>query len=133
MGHFFDLQHDLNQLAEEQLNDAPITRDLRALGLDPRAAYQLWIGQDFIAVRSSDDRSLQYYGGFEYVDKEFRVECGEYVFYSTDDNRVYDHHERYESDEPEICATCNGSGEGMYDGTRCSSCGGSGERKKEEN
>ena len=29
-------------------------------------------------------------------------------------------------DDDEICPACNGSGEGMYDGTRCRSCGGSG-------
>ena len=29
-------------------------------------------------------------------------------------------------DEPGICTNCNGSGEGMYDGSRCSSCSGKG-------
>jgi hypothetical protein len=28
--------------------------------------------------------------------------------------------------EEEICSACNGSGEGMYDGSRCSTCGGHG-------
>jgi len=32
-----------------------------------------------------------------------------------------------DEDEPNICKDCNGSGEGMYDGTRCGFCGGSGE------
>lgn len=27
---------------------------------------------------------------------------------------------------PDLCATCNGSGEGMYDGSTCSVCKGSG-------
>jgi len=27
----------------------------------------------------------------------------------------------------EICPSCNGSGEGRYEGTRCRRCGGSGE------
>jgi len=32
-----------------------------------------------------------------------------------------------ETDEDEVlCSHCNGSGEGMYDGTRCTSCKGSG-------
>lgn len=31
-----------------------------------------------------------------------------------------------EEREPLICVGCNGSGEGHYDGTRCSDCGGSG-------
>jgi len=37
------------------------------------------------------------------------------------------------NDEPEelICPTCNGSGEGRYDGTRCTSCGGSGVERTE--
>lgn len=29
-------------------------------------------------------------------------------------------------DEPGYCPQCAGSGEGMYDGSRCHSCGGSG-------
>lgn len=28
--------------------------------------------------------------------------------------------------EEDICPSCNGSGEGMYDGTKCSSCRGKG-------
>ena len=33
---------------------------------------------------------------------------------------------RFIDDEEEICCHCNGSGEGMYDGTRCTYCKGSG-------
>lgn len=32
-----------------------------------------------------------------------------------------------DGDESDICTQCNGSGEGMYDGTTCSACNGSGE------
>jgi DnaJ-class molecular chaperone len=32
-------------------------------------------------------------------------------------------------EEPELCVVCNGSGEGMYDGSICSSCGGDGVKK----
>ena len=34
--------------------------------------------------------------------------------------------EEQEEDEDEICGSCNGSGEGRYEGTRCQSCKGSG-------
>ena len=34
-------------------------------------------------------------------------------------------HARNEDNES-ICTACNGSGEGQYDGPRCSTCGGSG-------
>ena len=37
-----------------------------------------------------------------------------------------------EDNESEICSSCNGSGEGMYDGTRCSCCGGSGVEREED-
>lgn len=35
-------------------------------------------------------------------------------------------HIESENDEPHLCAQCNGSGEGQYDGTRCRGCKGSG-------
>lgn len=35
--------------------------------------------------------------------------------------------------ENELCTTCNGSGEGMYEGSRCSSCGGGGEARRYNN
>ena len=38
-----------------------------------------------------------------------------------------DEHEHIEDDEDdEICHWCNGSGEGMYDGSRCGHCKGTG-------
>ena len=59
------------------------------LGLDNRSG-SLFVSPDCIAVYKGNDRSLQYYGGFEYVDKEFRHEMGDYVFYGSEDNRVRD-------------------------------------------
>ena len=35
-------------------------------------------------------------------------------------------------DDHDICPDCNGSGEGMYDGTRCGHCKGSGVEKPEK-
>lgn len=40
--------------------------------------------------------------------------------------------EDYIEDEPEICPRCNGSGEGMYDGSRCGYCKGTGEVQAEK-
>ena len=60
------------------------------LGLDSRAAYRLYVDADHtcIAVSKTCDRTLQYYGGFEYVDKDFRRELGNWVFYFAEDDRV---------------------------------------------
>lgn len=50
-----------------------------------------------------------------------------------EDWRDYDY-QQYEIEKPSadegemvICSACNGSGEGMYDGSVCDTCGGSGE------
>jgi hypothetical protein len=71
------------------------------LGLDRRAAYRLYITDEVIAVPKGDDRALQYYGGFEYVDKEYRHELGDWVFYSAEDDRVARHLDRHNEVEEE--------------------------------
>jgi hypothetical protein len=38
--------------------------------------------------------------------------------------------DNYEDEEP-MCSSCNGTGEGMYDGSRCRVCGGSGVEEKD--
>jgi hypothetical protein len=60
------------------------------LGLDGRAAYRLYVDRDHtcIAVDKRNDRTLQYYGCFEYVDTDFRRELGNWVFYFAEDDRV---------------------------------------------
>lgn len=60
------------------------------LGLDRRSAYRLFVNNECIVVRKSEDRTLQYYGGFEYIDTLDRIEFGDYVIYSADDDRVQD-------------------------------------------
>jgi len=64
------------------------------LGLDRRSG-SLFISPDCIAVYKANDRSLQYYGGFEYVDSQYRHEMGDFVFYSAEDDRVCGHLEDY--------------------------------------
>lgn len=41
-------------------------------------------------------------------------------------------HGPFEDDEPGLCSWCNGSGEGMHDGTTCTNCKGSGEERRIE-
>ena len=39
--------------------------------------------------------------------------------------------EDYNEDDEPLCPHCNGSGEGMYDGSTCRSCGGSGVEERD--
>lgn len=68
----------------------------KQLGLDARAFYGVaYVDESAIVVSKDQDRSLQYYGGFEYVDKDYRREVGDYVFYLAEDDRVREHLDRY--------------------------------------
>jgi hypothetical protein len=81
-----------------------------------------------ISVKNIND-IIQYDGG--YVDVEMtQDEDGEYIplFYQGKITiRMVQEEDDFE--EPEMCTSCNGSGEGMYDGSICNSCGGDGVRK----
>jgi len=57
------------------------------VGLDERCG-KLMVDDECVIVSISGDRKLQYYGGFEYVDSEYRTIMGEYVIYTNDGNRV---------------------------------------------
>ena len=45
------------------------------------------------------------------------------------DQKIDDYHDTL---KPDICTWCNGSGEGLADGTTCLHCKGSGEERREE-
>lgn len=97
---FQDLLFESNNLVNRYLARAAevLPEDL---GLDRRAAYRLFITDEVIAVTKNCDRTLQYYGGFEYVGKEYRQEIGDWVFYSAEDDRVGEHLDRYKEGELE--------------------------------
>lgn len=87
-----ELKGQLEELATELLEDAVGQFTAKECGLDKRAScYTLWVSDTWIACVASQDRNLQYYGGFEYVDKGFRQELGDYVIYFADDARVQAH------------------------------------------
>jgi len=80
----------IDNISQELIGEMTVT-GAEDLGLDPRSCYgNLYISEEGVAIKNRYDRSLQYYGGFEYVDEEYRYEIGEYVFYSSDASRVRD-------------------------------------------
>jgi hypothetical protein len=89
----FELIDNVTELTDNfvaTMGLVPATR----LGLDDRCG-KLFVTPDCIGVYKSNDRAVQYYGGFEYVDKEHRYEFGDYVFYSHEDSRISDCLEHY--------------------------------------
>lgn len=55
------------------------------LGLDPRCGL-VYVGEDFIA--SPYPGTMDYYGGFEYVDSEYTIRLGEWKLYFKGDRRI---------------------------------------------
>jgi hypothetical protein len=85
---------DINDQARRIVKDMAYV-PANELGLDSRAVHRLFVNEDCIVVSKDDDRTLQYYGGFEYVDKNYRIEMCDYVIYLADDDRVREHIETY--------------------------------------
>jgi hypothetical protein len=91
MSMLYNLINEINGKVEFLIDDEFRLVRPEDVGLDSRAGYTLFINEDYIAVSKSNRRSLDYYGGFEYVDEEHVTVLGDYVFYSSDDKRVQDH------------------------------------------
>ena len=58
-----------------------------ACGLDERCGT-LFVAHNFIATKNPS--RIDYYGGFEYVDKHDRYEIGDYTIYTDESDRVRD-------------------------------------------
>lgn len=85
----YNIIEEVNNQISAHVDDNMKMVRAEELGLDRRCG-RLYIDDECIAVAADNDRTLQYYGGFEYVDKEYRTEIGGYVFYSREDGRVED-------------------------------------------
>jgi len=57
---------------------------LEELGLDFRCG-RILISVDEGFVAACNPRSIEYYGGFEYIDSEFKLDAGDYRFYDKED------------------------------------------------
>lgn len=91
-----DLELEIQNILNEAITDSTPVKP-EELGLDRRSAQNLWVCDEGIFVREISDRSLQYYGGFEYVPKDLRHDYGDYIFYSAVDERVWEHIDRFMS------------------------------------
>lgn len=59
------------------------------LGLDPRCGiFHVDKDGEFVMVDKHNRRTVDYYGGLEYVDNENILALNEYVLYMVDDERI---------------------------------------------
>ena len=84
MLYFSDVQ-DLIDEACEQVRNSSTTHRPELAGLDTRSG-EILVGEDFIA--SARPQSLDYYGGFEYVQAEHVLVLGKMKIYSIESDRV---------------------------------------------
>ena len=91
----WELQEQIECIVDQYFEDASAQRvSAEAVGLDCRAGY-LFISTEEGWIASRNTRSLEYYGGFEYISEEHKVTVGEITFYSSDHSRVADAIECY--------------------------------------
>lgn len=117
MPSIYDVVDSVN-LQVKELIDSMTEVKAEQLGLDPRAGWRLYVTKECIAVLKRNDRTLQYYGGFEYVEADSRFELGDYVFYMETDDRVHEHLARYYDDLEEREEEEDAMGDFNYVGSR---------------
>ena len=95
----WELQDQIDNLIDQYLEDSNAARvSAEAVGLDSRAGYVFVSTEEgWIAAVAGNVRSLEYYGGFEYVDDKLSI--GEMTFYSSDSSRVADAIEYYNDEQ----------------------------------
>ena len=82
---FEDMMFDVNVLVTQALTEAQEVSP-EQLGLDRRACWaNMKVTDEFIAVPMAQDRTMRYYGGFEYV-TEGVMTIGEMKVYFADGN-----------------------------------------------
>ena len=101
MSALCELLSEMNSKVEGLIEEEFREVTPKEIGLDTRAGYRLFINEDYIAVSRGNRRTLDYYGGFEYVDEEHITVLGDMVFYSSDDERVQGHLDEFFMQEEE--------------------------------
>ena len=87
----YGLQHSIDQTVEQFLKDTNAveigSRGLEELGLDFRCG-RIYVSVEGDFVAACNPRSIEYYGGWEYIDSEFKLDAGSYRFYDREAGRV---------------------------------------------
>ena len=87
----WELEQQVEELVNKYLKESEAVRvNAPTVGLDNRCGYvYVILEEDTIAVKGST-YSIDYFGGFEYMDPCYRTTIGDITFYSGDHSRVRD-------------------------------------------
>jgi len=104
MGYFTDTSFDspldmidaINEVVERHIRENFEQASGATVGLDQRVG-RVYVNTQDRVIASNNQRSLEYYGGFEYIDKEMVTTVGDWTFYQGD--RVDDCIDAYENKE----------------------------------
>lgn len=87
----YQLNEKIDQIIENFIEDANAielgSNGLELVGLDFRCG-RIYVSIEQNFVFSHNARSLEYYGGWEYIDSELKTEYGDYTFYDGEASRV---------------------------------------------
>ena len=92
----WELEQQVEELVNEYIEESEaVCVSASMLDLDYRAGRVfVSVNEDFVAV-SGRPGSINYYGGFEYIDSDYITTVGHMTFYSGEASRVRDCIERY--------------------------------------
>ena len=97
----WELQQEIDKMVDRYFENASAVRvDAEEIGLDSRAGY-VFLSTEEGWVASRNTRSLEYYGGFEYIGEDYKVTVGEMTFYSEEHSRVADALEYFKNKQGE--------------------------------
>ena len=87
----WELERQVEELVNKYLEESEAVRvNAPTVGLDSRCGYvYVILEEDTIAVKGST-YSIDYFGGFEYMDPCYRTTIGDITFYSGEVDRVSD-------------------------------------------
>lgn len=88
-----DLLYFIEVLARKFVERNCIEITHEQIGIDIRSYGKIWItsDNDYIVTRNLSE----YYSGFSYVDKNWKINFGDYMFYSNGDKRIEGHIDNY--------------------------------------
>ena len=86
----WELEQKVEELVNSYIEESEaVCVNADQVGLDYRCGMvYISVADDFVAV--SGNRSIDYYGGFEYIDSDYKTVIGNMTFYSGEHSRVRD-------------------------------------------